>query len=667
MNQFTKGAVIASTLMAAFVQLYLSTRLLYPQLFFIVSAAFAVALIAGAWRPGPAIAVVMALSYLAPAAYVVWPGFENYGFEIVWALPLLGLTISGRGAWQWHVPTRWRWPLVTWALVIAASWPIVFLRELDFYVGILPLSGVANTSIGITPWDAVTAVTYWTLVHNIGLLWFDRLFGWYADRAEEFRGAVVVPLAIAISVACAIAAYQAFVDLRFLNPHLWPHMGRAAATLGDANTFGMIAALWTTAAVALARSWPGPWQFGGAMAGVGIGLVGVLTSGSRTALITIAIGLAAVAFEGLQAWRRSDASSRPSTKRLLGVAASLILLAAVALAVVRGSSITSVAERGSFGYIPFIGEVGIRQTAYDLLWDRFGYGEPAVEMVKEHPWSGTGVGTFHTLVHDFAMATNGKNLPPDNAQSWYRHHAAELGLLGSIPWLLWLAAFAATLLSRTIGKGDRLAIGALRGTLLGFGAVSLMGMPGQSLPVVLTFWTFVFWFSMLKSVPASPPSPWPTRAWMVTLLLVGVHAATTLADARGDLRPRHRAMRFGWDYHYGISNLEPSADGSPGRRWTQLTSLSVVPVKGSVLKFVGWIDHPDADERPVHVRVWADSRIVYDDDLKRSAAIFLDIPAGAGRTHLVLETEISRMWRPREFGRNDPRELGLSLRDWTWE
>jgi len=150
-------------------------------------------------------------------------------------------------------------------------------------------------------------------------------------------------------------------------------------------------------------------------------------------------------------------------------------------------------------------------------------------------------------------------------------------------------------------------------------------------------------------------------------VLVIAHAGLTYADARGDLLPRNRSTRFGWDYRYGISNPERSADGAPGRRWTELRSLSVVPVKGKVLKFVGWIDHPDADERPVHVRVWADRTLVYDDDLKRSAAIFLDIPAPPGKTHMVVETEISRMWRPRDFGRDDPRTLGLSVRDWTWE
>ena len=258
----------------------------------------------------------MAVSYLAPAAYVIWPGFENFSFEIVWSLPLLGLIVSGRDGWRWHVPSPWRWPLVTWALVLAASWPFVFLRELDFYIGILPLPGVANTSIGITPWDAVIAVTYWTLVHNVGLLWFDRLFGWFAGNEQRFRSVVIVPLTIAITVACAVGAYQAFVDLNFVNPHLWPHMRRASATLGDANTFGMLSALLGPAAVVLAQRWRAPWSVIGSLAGVMLAMSGVLTSGSRTALITIGCGLVAVGVESVLAWRGSAGTSLPSIKRL---------------------------------------------------------------------------------------------------------------------------------------------------------------------------------------------------------------------------------------------------------------------------------------------------------------------------------------------------------------
>ena len=50
-------------------------------------------------------------------------------------------------------------------------------------------------------------------------------------------------------------------------------------------------------------------------------------------------------------------------------------------------------------------------------------------MVKDHPIEGVGVGMFHTLVHDFGTL-RGYDIPADNAQSWFRHMIAELGLLG---------------------------------------------------------------------------------------------------------------------------------------------------------------------------------------------------------------------------------------------
>ena len=103
-----------------------------------------------------------------------------------------------------------------------------------------------------------------------------------------------------------------------------------------------------------------------------------------------------------------------------------------------------------------------------------------------------------------------------------------------------------------------------------------------------------------------------------------------------------------------------------GRRWTMKDSLAMIPVQGKVLKFAAWIDHPDSDQNPVHTRIWADSVLIYEGDLKRSP-LFLDIPATPGKTHLLLETSIDRLWRPSDGGSRDRRELGLSIRDWVWE
>lgn len=669
MNRFTKGVVIASTLVAAFTQLYLATRLTYLELMGFAVAGFAVALAGGTWRPGLITSLLLSVVYVAPAIHVAMGRFESASLEIAWALPLLGLILSGRDGWRWNIPRRFRWPLVAWALVISASWPIVFLRELDFRIWILPLPGAANTSVGITPWEASQSVAYWAVVNLFGLLWFDRLFGWYSNGGlAAFRARVIDPLALGALVACFTSFYQGAIDIQFLNPHQWPHMRRAAGTLGDANTLGAIAALWTPVFVLLARRLPQPWPAIAGITGVALGALGVAMSGSRSALIGFALGIGALALESLQAWRRTAPSTRawPSLKQVMPIVAGLVAIVVVGWLAATGSAVTSVVGRGVLRYMPFFGEVGIRQTLFEIFWERYGYGTAAVQMIKEYPWSGTGIGSFHTLVNDFSVITNGWHLVPDNAQSWYRHMLAELGVLGSLPWIAWCVVFASTLFVRPAPATDRFAVGMLRGTLVAFGVISMLGMPGQSMPVAFTFWTLAFWF-MAEHGTRDEQTPWSRAAWGATFVLVIAHAGLTYAEARGDLLPRNRSMRFGWQYQYGLSDLEPSGDGTPGRRWTELNSLAVLPVKGQVLKFVGWIDHPDADERPVHVRIWADSRLVWDDDLKRSAAIFLDIAPTPGKNHLTIETEISRMWRPTDFGRRDRRLLGLSVRDWTWE
>jgi hypothetical protein len=95
--------------------------------------------------------------------------------------------------------------------------------------------------------------------------------------------------------------------------------------------------------------------------------------------------------------------------------------------------------------------------------------------------------------------------------------------------------------------------------------------------------------------------------------------------------------------------------------------VAVIRVKGKVLKFVAWVDHPDKGVRPAHTQVWADSKLVYEGDLRDP--LFLDIPATPGKTHMILETEtaVDRTFRPSDSGSSDRRDLGLSIRDWVWE
>ena len=668
-NRATKTIVITSTMAAALAEWVMAARLwgaLWPAT--IVATIAAVA--AARWARGATLKVVLLLIYLAPAGFLLVNGNDHFSYEIIWIAPLLAILVVDPEAREWSLPAPWQLPLITWALVVSVSWPIVALREFDFSLWLMSVVNVPNTSIGVSPEEVVMWTAYIVLGHNVGLLWIDSLYRWYGRLPiARFRIEIIAPLVAGVAVACAVGIYQGFVDLNFLSGHLWPHMRRAAGTLMDANSFGTIAALMGPAAVVLAIGRGGRWSIVRAGLAMALTFMGVWTSGSRTALAAILVGFAVIVYEG---WRQGRAT-RGIAPIAIGVA---IIAGIVAFA---GSSTMTVFTR-LHSLVPGLEENTTFASAAWALWQRNGYGAAAMRMLVEHPLQGVGAGIFHALVLDYRVLVTNVPIPPDNAQNWYRHMLAEFGILGSLPMFAWVALFAKTLVTKPAAGADRFTLHVLRSTLLAIGLISLLSMSGQSMTIVLTFWTLVFWFLMARSGGAEPsgsaldgsgnPNGWPPRdnLWRAgATALVVVHGALTFAAARGDLLPRNRAARFGWDYSGGISDLEANPDGTPGRRWTGLKSMSTIPVRGKVLKFVGWIDHPDADAQPVHAEVWADGKSVFDGDLKRTDVIRVDIPAREGRKQMVLHTEISRTFRPSQFGRSDRRDLGLALQDWQWQ
>lgn len=365
-------------------------------------------------------------------------------------------------------------------------------------------------------------------------------------------------------------------------------------------------------------------------------------------------------------------------RRLLTYGVAAVVISAGMVALLNQASTHTIKARGALFYLPFYGDKTIKESANELLWERFGYGPAAIEMIKEYPLDGVGVGVFHSQAHDFGAVAGYDITQPDNAQMWFRHHLAELGVIGAIPLFAWCWVMLRLMMQRTAG-GDRLSAGLLRGVLLGFFVASIFGMPAQSMAIVITFWVFAFWLYQEQVAGSGEAgagtSRWSTPVVIATALLISVQAGATTVDAFGSLRPRERAQRFDWYYRYGyyINNSdgydrEPDPGGNPiMRRWTMQQSLAVIPVKGRVLKFVAWVDHPDADTHPVHTQVWADGALVYDGDLRR-APLFMDIPATPGKTHMVLETKVDRTFRPSDAGNStDRRDLGLSIRDWVWQ
>jgi hypothetical protein len=314
--------------------------------------------------------------------------------------------------------------------------------------------------------------------------------------------------------------------------------------------------------------------------------------------------------------------------------------------------------------LPELSAGSMRAFAVEM-WNRNRYGPAAAAMIRQYPLFGVGIGSFHLLVSDFAARSSpGGGLPPDNAQNWYRHQLAEMGLLGSLGWIMWVVGFAGFVLRRHPSSPP--SAWTVRGMLLAFAMISLVGMPGQDLSVSITFWTLAFWYVSLVGVPqarspggvAPPAARGAWRSWAVIGAIVVAHAVGTARLAATSLRVPVRAQTAGWPYAYGFYWPEP--DGSGGEyRWARRRAVAVINASGRWIALTVWVNHLDIATRPVDTKAWVDGHLVVDTRLETTAPVTKYWRIPDGEKWVRVETRVGRVIKPSDFGAPDDRELGL--------
>jgi hypothetical protein len=326
--------------------------------------------------------------------------------------------------------------------------------------------------------------------------------------------------------------------------------------------------------------------------------------------------------------------------------------------------------------LPVASVASVITFLHELLWRRQDYGTAAVAMIGDHPMFGVGVGSFHLLTADYGTLIGYHGiLVPDNAQNWFRHQLAEFGILGSVGWILWVAAFAVFLVRAPVAAADHFAASTLKGALVGLAVISLVGMPTQHIAVTLTFWTLAYWYTRLVAPSYETKETDKTDIangdamiarnrlqWLVVLGLAVTCSLGTWYLARHDLRIANFAMRVGWDYSYGFYDVEREPNGRVFR-WTMQRAVAVIPAPKPWLKLTVLVNHADLAAKPVQAKVWRDGVLVLDERLTQTAPVtkYLRVPEGDAR--VALDFWCSRVVRPSDFGLNDPRELGLQV-DW---
>src|SRR5262245_52883199 len=379
--------------------------------------AFAVSVFsAKRWPLTPAIvATAAAIAPVGLAALNGMPALNVFCTVILTGLFAALLPTLPRDGWR--LPSSWRFPIVAWALTLSLGWPVMIVREAGLRLGTLRDTGTLDSWALLTTPQVESWILYVAITQLMGILWLDWLF---ADSNPESR----VPnhvhgLWIGATLASIVAIVQGTIARSFLNAEPWIGLRRAAGTMLDANAYGAVAAVAgplafvslrqldsrhvrALRAPALAINWAGAWM-----------------SGSRTALLCGVFGTLLLAYELVRSSARDETASRKTWSLLAGVAVVVVVLAI-------GAGAIGPLER-------------MRTTAAPVreLWTRGGYGSVATRMVRDYPLTGVGIGSFNWLAPDYWRQIANDKLPFDNAQNWWRHQVAELGLIASLPILFW--------------------------------------------------------------------------------------------------------------------------------------------------------------------------------------------------------------------------------------
>jgi hypothetical protein len=621
----------------------------FPTLQFAVPAAFAAAWAAAKSKPVLVRQALLSGFYLVPALFMFTSAFVPAGCWVIWMAPLCGLLVATTSLRLWALPDALKVPLACWSLTVAVTWPIIILREADFLWSRID----ANT----VWWTAMAAAT--TI---LGVLWLDFLFARLPETplpAESFERTVALPIAAGWALCSVLAIYQLFGDVTFLNRGLWGYMQRARGTFNDANPFGVLSAMWGPLVLAVAVDRWTAWRRALGVAALPLSWLAVWASGSRSSLPIVAVALVVIVVGCLRGAKSAVAL------RLTAVGAALIVAVSAGWIASSRTAVDSPLNRLVSTFSPRLSLDWVSETAARLN-SRDGYGTISNVVIGESPWVGVGVGAFHALVPMYAFKILHQTLVPDNAQNWFRHNLVELGLVGSVGWILWVALLLWALVFGDPKEPRLLTPQVLRGVLVGFGLISLVGMPGQDVAAIFTFWTIAFWY--LRVIEPNSGRVLAHRlnraaGWVAVWAIVLGHAAATAYVGVTGMRPPFRQAAADIDYRYGFYPPEPGGT----LRWARKDAVDVlaVPAERRWLQVTFFVQHIDLPKDPVDVKVWANRQLLVQTRLSTIEPVMRYFKVPDGDRRVVLETWVSRTLNPRDFGVPDDRELGL-LVDWKF-
>jgi len=562
-------------------------------------------------------------------------------------------------------------PIIFFAATVILSAIVTFLKFSNFF----PFHSdrvyelLTNVS-GVSAGGALMSTLFSSLNYLTGFLLFFIVLSSFRD--EKLPERILCALLASMSLAVLFGLYQHFFDIRFGNTDFWVLMEQINATFKDPNSFGLFLATLLPITIAVVLTEKGMKRY--LALGSSVLFLFVFPQvGMRSGFLALVLALILFAALVIRAsWEQLKILFK---KRSVwaGAGVLIIIMAAFGLWGLGGTRLLDKLRNYSQPILSMKDLARLSPERY-FLW------KEAIEMMKDYPVSGVGIGSYIVELPNYYTLAPRDEIPVlddykrnDSAENYFLHVGAEMGLVG-IVFALWLFAAVALRTIRAVRDKrplrTRIVIFGIAAGLLAYFTNLIFHSFIGSFEVNYLFWlgiaALVGWTEDDRSDKKNKRIR--NMVFYSGVCLLTLFGIVGLWQSSHSLSLKSRTELFGIEQAFGFYGQEETEDGRPFQ-WTGKTAGMTLAIEKPVMRIPLLASHPDLSKEPLRVEIF----IVKDffREKRRLEAITIrenfwktyrfELDEDIGHQAMIL-FQVSRTWNPlKTSGIPDARHLGVAV------
>jgi O-antigen ligase len=570
-------------------------------------------------------------------------------------------------------------PMLIFSLLLLVSLMVTLFR----YSNYVPLlSGhsyeLITNVIGVTSGGAMMSALFSFLNYLSGFLFFLIIIE--TTKSKIFAKQIVIALLIGTFISMGFGAYQLFSDIKIGNMPSKALVKTINATFKDPLSLGAYLGVIIAFALGAILAFKGWLKILPFIVLIG-GILILPSTGSLSGILGASVSSLLFFFLVFVIAFRSKGSNIAFFRKLTVIVLFLVFVISAAMTVF-------FAPKSPVSFSKLKRRISVLEKKKDLdvfTSARYTYFWPmALEMVKDYPLSGVGIGAYIIELPNYAQIHGNPRRISDSAENYFLQVGSELGIFALLCslWLFWaiLRQMRRTFRANAEIEGWNYLTAGISAGIFSLFVIYFFHTFIGSYEIKYTFWLLVgLAFCLGRTLETRESGnkvseiknrkvSWNKPLKIIGAIVITIFGASLLWNSTHSLSLASRTKLLGLKQDLGFYQLEKTNDGREFR-WTREYGGLTIKIEKPVIEIPLLASHPDIQENPIKVKIYIvkdlfkQKKLLDEVTLTQSTwkTYKYSIPQEVGQ-EVILFLEVNRTWNPlKTFGTPDPRNLGVAV------